>query len=155
MSFVIFSTICLLAVIYFTVMPKNLYAIELAMILFVVVFVDSNWMDLAILNLHRFKLPDSHSEIFSFYCTFTILYPLIVGWSIDRISSLKQSWLKILIAVFSIFLITILETLTRYLNVITYLDWSWQWSLFQWLVIWLFSFIIHQFFRKLIVKELK
>ncbi|MED4206312.1 hypothetical protein [Neobacillus mesonae] len=155
MSFVIFSTISILAVIYFAVMPKNLNALELAMIMIVVVFVDSNFMDIAILNLHLFKLPDNHADIFTFYLTFTILYPIIVTWSIDRLSAIARKPLKLVPPLFAVLVIVGFESLTKYVKAVKYIDWNWKLDFVQWFSIWLVTYFIHLLYKKLIMKELK
>lgn len=155
MAFVIFSTISLLAVIYFAVMPKHLNALELAMIMIVVVFLDSNFMDIAMLNHDRFKLPRNHFKINSFYLTFTVLYPIIVAWSINQLSVMQSKPLKIFFFLFTVLAITGFEQLSKYLKVVKYVNWNWRLDLIQWLAIWLTTYFIHVLFRKLIMKELK
>ncbi|MFJ5714075.1 hypothetical protein [Neobacillus sp. NPDC093127] len=154
MSLVIFSTISLLAAIYFAVKPKNLNTLELAMIMILVVYLDSNFMDIAILNLKRFIVSDKPADRFSFYLTFILLYPLVIAWSIDRLYSLPHKALKVLFSLFTIMLIVGSEQLTKYVKAVNYVDWNWRLDIAQWLTIWLISYILHLLFRKLVLKEL-
>jgi len=155
MSLVIFSTISLVAAIYFAVKPKNLTVFELALIMLVVILLDSNIMDIVMLNIDRISLSDKRTDYFSFYCTFILLYPLMIAWNIDHISSIRFKPLKIFLSLFTILTITGFESLTKYLKVVKYVNWNWRLDLAQWLTIWLVSYFSHKLFRKLVLKELK
>lgn len=155
MSLVIFSSISLLAVIYFTVKPKNLTPLELAMIMILVVYLDSNIMDIIMLNLDRIILSDHRHDHISFYCTFTLLYPLMIAWNLDHISSARSKSFKIFFALLTISSITGFESLSRYVKVVKYSDWNWRFDFVQWLSIWLVCFFVHKMFRNLVLKELK
>ncbi|MFK9091837.1 hypothetical protein [Bacillus salipaludis] len=155
MSLAIFSTISLIAAIYFAVKPKSLTALELAMIIILVIYLDSNIMDIVMLNLDRISLSDKQTDHFSFYFTFVLLYPLMITWNLDHIHTIRLKSLKVFFSLLTIFTITGFESLTKYLKVVKYVDWNWRLDFAQWLTIWLVSFLIHKLFRKLVLKELK
>ncbi|MFB5193325.1 hypothetical protein ACE198_00190 [Neobacillus sp. KR4-4] len=155
MSLVIFSTICSLVIIYFTVMPKNLNILELAFIIILVIYIDSNVMDIVMLNLESIQLSDKIAGIITFYLTFLVLYPLVVTWNIDRLYSTDHKLMKIGLSLFTILLIVGLENLAKIVDAVNYVNWNWQYDLIQWVTIWLFSVGCHHLFRKLVLKELK
>ncbi|WP_144554968.1 hypothetical protein [Bacillus sp. X1(2014)] len=155
MSLVIFSTICSLVIIYFAVMPKNLNTLELALIMILVIYLDSNVMDIVMLNLKSIKLSDKLAGIVTFYLTFLVLYPLVLAWNIDRLYSTHHKSVKIGLSLFTILLIAGLESLTKIVNAVNYVNWNWQKDIVQWVIIWLISFGSHLLFRKLVLKELK
>lgn len=154
MSLVIFSSISLLAAIYFKVKPKHLTTLELAIIMITVVYLDSNIMDIIMLNLDKISLSNHRHDHISFYLTFTLLYPLMIAWNLDHISGIHSKWGKIFFVIVTIIALTGFEYLSRYLKVVNYSDWTWQMDVVQWVAIWLAAFFVHRQFRKLIVKEL-
>ncbi|MFZ7946308.1 hypothetical protein [Neobacillus sp. 19] len=155
MPLMIFSTISLIAVIYFTVKPKHLTTLELAMLIILVIYLDSNIMDIAMLNLERIHLSKNLSDQFSFYCTFILLYPLMIAWNIDHIHTIRLKSVKIVFSLLTILSITAFEGLTNYLKIVKYSSWNWRMDLVQWLSIWLVTYSVHKLFQKLVLKELK
>ncbi|EKN64736.1 hypothetical protein BABA_22648 [Neobacillus bataviensis LMG 21833] len=155
MSLVIFSTVSLIAVIYFAVKPKSLTPLELVMIVILVIYLDSNVMDIVMLNLKRIHLSENLAGQFAFYCTFILLYPLMIAWNIDHISSIRHKLGKFIFVLLTILTITGFESLSKYVKVVTYVNWNWWLDLAQWLTIWLATYFIHKLFQKLVLKELK
>ncbi|WP_040203727.1 hypothetical protein [Neobacillus jeddahensis] len=155
MSLVTFSSISLLAIIYFVVMPKNLNTLELTMIIILVVYLDSNFMDISMLNLGTFKLTEKHHDQLTFYLTFTVLYPLFIATSLNLLRSFRFNFIKILIPFITISIIVGFDELIRHLAVIEYKNWNWPADFLQWLIIWMICYFTHILFRKLVMKELK
>ncbi|MEH7096639.1 hypothetical protein [Neobacillus vireti] len=154
MSFTIYSTISLFAIIYCTVRPKILNTLELTMIFLVVMYLDSNVMDLVMLNLDRIVLGKTSSDRFTFYLSFIVLYPLIIACSLDHLRKVKAGFAKVLLILLAVFSIVGLENGLKYLQVLTYKNWNWSLDLLQWLCIYMITFFLHYLFRKLVLKEL-
>ncbi|WP_160725510.1 hypothetical protein [Bacillus sp. USDA818B3_A] len=155
MSLTIYSTISLLAVIYCTVRPKILNTIELMMIFLLVMYLDSNMMDILMLNYKRIVLGTTNSARFTFYLTFIVLYPLIIACSMDHIRKVQIKFIKVLIILAAVFSIVGLEQGLKLSKVLTYNHWHWSYDLIQWLCIYLITYYLHSLFRKLVLKELK
>ena len=154
MSFTIYSTISLIAAIYCTVRPKILNTLELTMIFLLVMYLDSNIMDLVMLNFKAIVLADKTSAHFTFYLTFIVLYPLIIACCIDHCRKVQAKWLKIFLILAAVAAIVGLENGLTYLNVLTYKDWNWSYDFAQWLCIYIITHCLHFLFRKLVLKEL-
>jgi|SRR3954447_1844749 hypothetical protein len=155
MAFTIYSTISLLAIIYCTVRPKILNTLELTVIFLLVMYLDSNIMDLVMLNLKGIELSKQTSGRFTFYLTFIVLYPLIIACSIDHLRKLQSKLLKALIILVAVAAIVGLENGLTYLNVLTYKNWHWSYDFVQWFCICLVTYFLHSLFRKIVLKELK
>ncbi|MEH7116544.1 hypothetical protein V7128_03840 [Neobacillus vireti] len=154
MAFALYSTITLLAVIYFTVRPKVLNTLELTMIFLVVMYLDSNIMDFVMLNVKGIVLAKSTAAHFTFYFTFIGLYPLIIACCIDHIRKMKAKLFKVLMILAAVMSIVGLEQGLTQLNVLTYKNWNWLYDFAQWLCIYLITYYLHSLFRKLVLKEL-
>ena len=155
MSLTIYSTISLIAAIYCTVRPKILNTLELTMIFLLVMYLDSNIMDLVMLNFKAIELTDKTSAHVTFYLTFIVLYPLIIACCIDHCRKVQGSWLKIFLILAAVAAIVGLETGLTYLHVLTYKNWNWTYDFAQWLCIYIVTYYLHFLFRKLVLKELK
>lgn len=103
MAFTIYSTITLLAVIYCTVRPKILNSLELTMIFLLVMYLDSNMMDLITLNIKGIILSKKSQDLFAFYLTFIVLYPLIISCSLDYIRKIQAKLGKVLMILLAVF----------------------------------------------------
>ncbi|MBM7654407.1 hypothetical protein [Neobacillus cucumis] len=154
MAFTIYSTITLLAVIYCTVRPKILNSLELTMIFLLVMYLDSNMMDLITLNIKGIILSKKSPDLFAFYLTFIVLYPLIISCSLDSIRKIQVKLGKVLMILLAVFSIVGLEQGLRYFKVLIYQNWNWSFDIIQWLCIYLITYFLHSLFRNLVLKEL-
>ncbi|MEH7418138.1 hypothetical protein V7266_22990 [Neobacillus drentensis] len=154
MSLTIYSTISLIAVIYCTVRPKILNTLELTMIFLLVMYLDSNVMDLVMLNSKRIEMSRTSADRFTFYLTFIVLYPLIIACSLDHLRKVQAKLGKILLILLAVSAIVGLESGLKYFKVLTYKNWNFSFDLVQWLCTYSITYFLHHLFRKLILKEL-
>lgn len=155
MPLVIFSSITIMAIIYFICIPKKINALELSVIALVVIYLDSNFVDIILLNLDRFEISEHPIDIVTFYINLIILFPLIIVWSVNFFCRIKALLGKLLIIVFTTSLITAIESVSEQFKIVEFVHWEWWWTFLQWFLTWIISYFIRLWFRRLLLKELE
>jgi hypothetical protein len=153
LTFVIFSSVTILFLLFFVTQPKRLHTFEILFIWFLLIFIYENFLAYFTLNAKVLVFSEKPQMVASIVVSRLFLTPAIIIWSIGLIKTLHTWWKKGTFVLIIVSVLVGIEYLAQWLGVLKLENWTLWWSFAEWGFIFLMAIWIQKRFHIILIKE--